>query len=226
MTVTYSAARQAKLLDLSDERMLIERWQTRGETAALETLVLSHARMAFQLAYRLSNDRTEQEELVSEGLLALVRAADKFDLEQDVRFSTYARWWVKNGALKALSSLRAVVEVPSGARADIPWPKTQTLEEEDLQRADIEQLNPEEQLIEKSSKDALRGRVVNAITKLDPIDREVVLCRSIKTPPEDITALANRLGFSVEKLRQLERRAMVRLKYALTTGGMFAGPAE
>ena len=226
MTVSYSAARQAKLLDLTDERLLIERWQKRRDSNALETLVLSHARMAYQLAYRLSKDRTEQEELVSEGLLALVRAADMFDLKQDVRFSTYARWWVKNGALKALSSLRAVVEVPSGARAGMPWPKTQTLEEEDLQNAGLAQLNPEEQLIEKSSQHALQGQVADAIARLDPIDREVVLCRSIKSPPEDIAALAKRLGFTVEKLRQLERRAMVRLKYVLASGGSMAQQVE
>ncbi len=219
MTVTFSAARQAKLLDLDDERMLIERWQKRRDSAALETLVLSHARMAFQFAHRLGKDRTEQEELVSEGLLALVRAADMFDLKHEVRFSTYARWWVKNGAMKALSSLRAVVEVPAGARAGMPWPKTQTLEEEDLQRAGMAQLNPEEQLIEKSSHDAMRSRVASSIAGLDPIDREVVLCRSMKSPPEDIAALAGRLGFTVEKLRQLERRAMMRLRYGLVAGG-------
>lgn len=226
MTVTFSAARRAKLLDLNDERVLIERWQKRRDSAALETLVLSHARMAFQFANRLSKDRTEQEELVSEGLLALVRAADMFDLSRDVRFSTYARWWVKNGAFKALSSLRAVVEVPSGARADVPWPKTQTLEEEDLQRAGMAQLNPEEQLIEKSSHIALRGRVADAIARLDPIDREVVLCRSIKSPPEDLADLAGRLGFTVEKLRQLERRAMMRLRYGLIAGGTLASRTE
>lgn len=226
MTVTFSAARRAKLLDPDDERLLIERWQKRRESAALETLVLSHARMAFQFAHRLGKDRTEQEELVSEGLLALVRAADMFDLSRDVRFSTYARWWVKNGAMKALSRMRAVVEIPAGARTGIAWPKTQTLEEEDLQQAGLSQLNPEEQMIEKSSKDALRNRVVDTIAGLDPIDREVVLCRSIKSPPEDIAALAGRLGYTVDKLRQLERRAMMRLRYGLVSGGALAQRAE
>ena len=219
MTVSYSSALQAKLLDLSDERDLIERWQNARDSDALGRLVLSHARLAFQIANRLSKDKSEQEELVSEGLLALVHAADLFDLSRETRFSTYARWWVKNRALKSLSRMRAVVDVPRHQKDEEPWTAVQTLDDVDIQNTKSDTLDPEQELIRKTTLSALQEDVANAIARLEPIDREVVLSRSLKTPPEDLRLLAERLGFTVEKLRQLERRAMLRLKHGLISNG-------
>lgn len=217
MTYSYAAARSAPLLEWEDERLLIEGWQRRQDADALEALVISHARIVHFWARKLSRDATEQEELVSEGILGLIRAADMFDVGRDVRFSTYARWWVKNSVLTALDRLRSVVESP----ANVPQQKSRSIEDEDQSGGLVsDDPTPEEHLIAKSSHDAMCRRIIDAMTGLDEIDREVLTCRSLKQPPDTISDLAARLGVNTTKLRQLERRAMARLKYELMARGV------
>ena len=89
------------MLALEDERVLLKDWQVSKDKFALESLVLSHARIVFYWARKLSDDQAEREDLISEGILGLIHAADLFDLDRDVRFSTYAKWWVKNATMTA-----------------------------------------------------------------------------------------------------------------------------
>ena len=91
MTISYATARSAPILEWADERVLIEGWQQRKDRTALEKLLLSHVRIVFAWVRKLSTDRAEQEEMVSEGILGLIKAADMFVLARDVRFSTYVR---------------------------------------------------------------------------------------------------------------------------------------
>ena len=97
---------EAPLLDMEQERILIGRWQAERDRTALEALILSHARQVYACAMRLSGDAADREELIAEGMVGLIRAADRFDLSRGVRFSTYAQWWIRNSALRALARLR------------------------------------------------------------------------------------------------------------------------
>lgn len=189
--------------------------------------MLSHARIVFFWARKLSPDKTEQEELVSEGLLGLIRAADMFDLAREVRFSTYARWWVKNSVLTALARLRSVVETPASAKGDALPIAKQSLDDETVYNFLVsDEPTPEEMVIRNSSLDLMRQRIGEAMSGLDEIDREVVVSRSLKQPPDSIGDLADRLSMSTSKLRQLERRAMSRLKTELMSRGVLTSRAQ
>lgn len=217
MTISYAAARNAPLLALEDERVLLKHWQVSKDQCALESLVLSHARIVFYWARKLSDDQTEREDLVSEGILGLIHAADLFDLDRDVRFSTYARWWVKNATMTARDQLRAVVETPAGTQNSTQ----QSIDDEDSFATLVsDDPNPEETVIARSTQDLLRSRLQDAMTVLEDTDREVLYSRSLKQPPESIQCLAARLGINSTKLRQIERRAMSRLKFELATRGI------
>lgn len=218
MTISYATARSAPVLEWADERILIEDWQSKKDRSALETLLLSHVRIVFAWARKLSTDKAEQEEMLSEGILGLIRAADMFDLGREVRFSTYARWWVKNSVLNAFGRLRTIVETPAGARSEGAQQVKQSSDVFDMLVSDDP--TPEEQMIATSSQDQLRQRLAEAMTGLDDIDREVVMCRTLKQPPETINDLAARLKMNSAKLRQVERRAMSRLKHELVALGV------
>jgi RNA polymerase sigma-32 factor len=81
-------------------------------------------------------------------------------------------------------------------------------------------------MIATSSLELLRRRLAEAMTGLDDIDREVVICRTLKQPPETISDLAARLKMNNSKLRQVERRAMSRLKYELMASGVTTSRAQ
>lgn len=205
------------MLAMEDERVLLKHWQVSKDQCALESLVLSHARIVFYWARKLSDDQTEREDLVSEGILGLIHAADLFDLDRDVRFSTYARWWVKNATMTARDQLRAVVETPAGIQNS-----TQHSIDDDDSFASLasDDPNPEETVIAQSTQNLLRNCLQDAMTVLEDTDRDVLYSRALKQPPESIQSLAARLGINSTKLRQVERRAMSRLKFELATRGI------
>jgi RNA polymerase sigma-32 factor len=150
-----------------------------------------------------------------------------FDLDRGVRFSTYARWWVKNAALASYHSMRCVVQQPSkapGEEAAEPAPVTEgSLALLELPSTDP---TPEEQMISSSSRAAIKRQLDGALGNLDPLGREVLVSRMLQQPPEPVSELAARLDISASKLRQLERRSMLRLRQDLISRGVHSSRVQ
>ena len=83
------------LLSKEDEVDFITKWQLHKNENAINKLVSSHLRLVISLANKFKNYGLPINELVQEGNIGLMQAVDKFDLSRDVRFSTYASWWIK-----------------------------------------------------------------------------------------------------------------------------------
>lgn len=83
------------MLSAEEERDLIRRWQDNEDYAARNALVNAHIRFVMRLTHPFTKYGIEWGDLIQAGTFGLMRAAGKFDLAQDVKFSTYAAWWVK-----------------------------------------------------------------------------------------------------------------------------------
>ncbi|MGQ9369630.1 RNA polymerase sigma factor RpoH [Azospirillum sp. ST 5-10] len=70
-------------------------WRTRGDVAALEKLVGSHLRLVIKIARGFAGYGLPLVDLVAEGNVGLMQAAQKFDPERGFRFATYATWWIR-----------------------------------------------------------------------------------------------------------------------------------
>ena len=88
---------RAEYLDAESELGLARAWRTGRDEAALGRLVAAHMRLAVAAAMRFRRYGVPVQDLIQEAGLGLLKAADKFDPERGVRFSTYASWWVKAG---------------------------------------------------------------------------------------------------------------------------------
>lgn len=88
-------ARVAELLDSETEARLARAWRDRGDRAALDRLVRAHMRLAIATAARFRRYGASMNDLVQEAALGLLKAAEKFDPDRGVRFSTYAAWWIR-----------------------------------------------------------------------------------------------------------------------------------
>jgi RNA polymerase sigma-32 factor len=94
MSLTRKAVK-AELLDAETELQLAYAWRDLRDEAALHRLITAYMRLAISMAAKFKRYGAPMNDLVQEAGLGLMKAADKFDPDRGVRFSTYAVWWIK-----------------------------------------------------------------------------------------------------------------------------------
>ncbi|MGD9863173.1 MAG: RNA polymerase factor sigma-32 [Pseudodonghicola sp.] len=98
LTENTSLSRQAmkaELLDAETELALAYAWRDHRDEAALHRLITAYMRLAISMASKFRRYGAPMNDLIQEAGLGLMKAADKFDPDRGVRFSTYAVWWIK-----------------------------------------------------------------------------------------------------------------------------------
>ena len=88
-------AMKAELLDAETELRLAYAWRDHRDEEALHRLVTAYMRLAISMAAKFKRYGAPMNDLIQEAGLGLMKAADKFDPDRGVRFSTYAVWWIK-----------------------------------------------------------------------------------------------------------------------------------
>lgn len=89
-----AATMEAPFLERDHEMALARRWRDEGDAGALHELIRSYSRFAVRIASDFRGYGLPIGDLVQEGNVGLLEAARRFDPEREVRFSTYASWWV------------------------------------------------------------------------------------------------------------------------------------
>ena len=259
---------QAPLLSRDHEFELARRWRERDDETALHQLILSYTRLVVAIASRFRNYGLPLGELVQEGNVGLLQAAARFDPGREIRFSTYAAWWIRSamqdyilrnwsivriGTTAAQKSLffnlrrlRARIEKASGgtvsaeARAeiaqslDVPIAEVEAMEarlsgsDQSLnapvgEEGDEEWQNsladhrpgPEEVVIGLRDADT-RSRWLNeALSELTQRERTIIDQRRLREEAATLEELGRELGVSKERVRQLEHRALQKLKQSM-----------
>ena len=88
-------AMKAELLDAETELRLAYAWRDQRDEQALHRLITAYMRLAISMASKFKRYGAPMNDLIQEAGLGLMKAADKFDPDRGVRFSTYAVWWIK-----------------------------------------------------------------------------------------------------------------------------------
>jgi RNA polymerase sigma-32 factor len=88
-------AMKAELLDAETELRLAYAWRDQRDEQALHRLITAYMRLAISMASKFRRYGAPMNDLIQEASLGLMKAADKFDPDRGVRFSTYAVWWIK-----------------------------------------------------------------------------------------------------------------------------------
>jgi RNA polymerase sigma-32 factor len=89
------AAMRAPYLEREEEHDLAVRWRGKQDQAALHRLTSAHMRLVIAIAARFRNFGLPMGDMIQEGHVGLLEAAARFEPERDVRFSTYATWWIR-----------------------------------------------------------------------------------------------------------------------------------
>lgn len=89
-----SATMDAPLLEREYEVELARRWRDEDDSSALHEIINAHSRLAVKVAARFKGYGLPMADLIQEGNTGLLEAARRFDPDREVRFSTYATWWI------------------------------------------------------------------------------------------------------------------------------------
>ncbi|MCR4392569.1 MAG: RNA polymerase sigma factor RpoD/SigA [Candidatus Acetothermia bacterium] len=246
------------LLTESEEQDLARRMRC-GDRAARERLIVSHLRLVVSVAREYGETGLDLLDLIQEGNLGLIEAADRFDPERGFRFSTYARWWIRQAIGAAIERHSQMIRIPVhlfraivrlqrlkasfGAEgieewADLILAPGMTLDRVrqaertvadvislDLPVAEEEGGEALEELIPDTSmpsperaalEELFREELLEMVGRLPPRDAQILRLRYglEGARPQALAEIGEALGVSRERARQLEERALRRLKEA------------
>ncbi|MFN8109396.1 MAG: RNA polymerase sigma factor RpoD/SigA [Thermoleophilia bacterium] len=100
-----------RLLRAAEEVALARRIEE-GDTAALDQLVECNIRLVIAMAMRYRGAGLPLGDVIQEGLLGLVRAAERFDYRRGNKFSSYAVWWIRQSILRAIANQSRLIRLP------------------------------------------------------------------------------------------------------------------
>jgi RNA polymerase sigma factor (sigma-70 family) len=195
-----------------------------GPDRAIEhwRLVEEHLPQVRRLARTFRGLRVSTEDLAAEGVLGLFEAASRFDPLHGVKFSTYASWWILKRMRESLAANASIVRLPRHRREDgAPRPSIRDVSLEEPARfgstlslhdvlAETSIPLPDEQLVREDG----RLRVEGLLGALPPRHREVLERRFglDGRHAEPLATLASEFGLSRERIHQIEREAIERLR--------------
>lgn len=258
------------LLEREHEMDLARRWQEKRDETALHELVRSYTRLVISAATRFRNYGLPMGDLIQEGNIGLMQAANRFDPNREVRFSTYANWWIKSsmqdyvlrnwsivrtGTTAAQKSLffnlrrlRARIEGAADEHGltqegrqkissllGVPMKDVEEMEgrmsghdqslnavvgidgEDEYQSfLKDDRPNPEDVVIGMKDSQTRTKWLAEALGQLSDREQQIIKERHLQYETVTLEDLGKQLGVSKERVRQLEARAMEKLKVSLS----------
>lgn len=205
---------------VDEERELGARIQQSRDEAAISRLVESNLRFVVSYAKRYRGLGVSLLDLIHEGNLGLIEAAKRFDPTRNVKFITYAVWWIRESMMHALSDQTRAFSFPPklfavlGTGADDVSLNDPVSADGSRQVADTlaqDQVPPvEDEMIHQADLDELTA----ALADLDGKEREIVRLRFglEDDQPRTLQEIGDRLHLSRERVRQIESRAKDKLR--------------
>jgi len=265
LALLLTDARRFPILSPVRELELARAWRDDGDQAALQDLVGSHLRLVIKIARGFAGYGLPVSDLIAEGNVGLMQAAQKFDPDRGFRFATYAMWWIRaaiqehilhstsivkmgttaaqkklffnlrqlKGRLEqfeagdlppeAVATIATELEVPekdvvemnrrmSAADGSLNETVLEDGEIEWLDRLVDERPSQEAMLAEADEMTQRRKLLGEAMAGLNAREREILVERRLRDEPLTLEDLSRRFHVSRERIRQLEVRAVDKLR--------------
>lgn len=96
----------------TEEELELGRLTAQGDIKAKQKLIQANLRLVVSIAKKFTGQGVLFLDLVQEGSLGLIRAAERFDYKKGFKFSTYATWWIKQTIVRAIANNSKTIRIP------------------------------------------------------------------------------------------------------------------
>ena len=248
-----------KLLSTQEEQQLGKKIKEQACDIAKRKLIQANLRLVVSIAKKYIGQGVLFMDLVQEGSLGLIKAAEKFDYTKKFRFSTYATWWIKQAIIRAISNHSRTIRIPvhmsekirkyqkyhtelSFQKGEEPTDKDiaklmgipkknilkikkaiikepislETPVTEDLNLGDYIEDKSYNSPEEQAKNNFVKGSIQNLLSTLPEREQRIITCRfGINgEKPKTLEQLGEIMGYSKERIRQLEDHAIKHLRAA------------
>ena len=212
--VYYDDLKKYKPLTKAKERRLLKKCK-KGNLKAKNEILEANLRFVFDIAKHYTGRGVPISELISDGNIGLLRAIEKFDESKDVKFISYAVWWIRQAMLESIKRRNAInfVEIEPNTDNDSSMDKKLIEDDEDDVSFNNDFSNEnDEKSIEVS--DNQRNIITSLIGTLSDRERDIVEnYYGINDKKElTLTDIGKKYNLSSERVRQIKLNAIRKLR--------------
>ena len=253
------------LLEEKHELNLANKWKNKKDENALHELIQAHMRLVVSYAVKYKNYGLNLNDLIQEGNIGLMKAAQKFEPDKGFRFSTYASWWIRASIQDFLLKHWSIVRIATTSKqkslffslrrlkqkingnenGNIDFNTAENIasdlnistsavvnmdsritqndsslnkkisedgEDEFLSLLEDENARPDNIIFAKDEIDHKKTMVNSAIDSLDDRETQIINERHLSEDPKTLEYLGKKLKISKERVRQIEKNAMNKMK--------------
>ena len=253
------------LLEEDHELDLAYKWKDNKDEKALHELIQAHMRLVVSYAIKYKNYGLSMGDLIQEGNIGLMKAAQKFEPNRGFRFSTYASWWIRASIQDFLLKHWSIVRIATTSKqkslffslrrlkqkingtdsGNIEYNTAENIasdlnistsavvnmdsritqndsslnkkisddgEDEFLSLLEDEDARPDEIIFAKNELNHKKDMVSQAISSLDDRETQIINERHLSENPKTLEYLGEKLKISKERVRQIEKNAMNKMK--------------
>lgn len=212
--VYYDDLKKYKPLTKAKERRLLKKCK-KGNLKAKNEILEANLRFVFDIAKHYTGRGVPISELISDGNMGLLRAIEKFDESKDVKFISYAVWWIRQAMLESIKKRNAInfVEIEPNTDNDASMDKKLIEDDEDDASFNNDFSNENDEKSREVTENQ-RNIITSLIGTLSDRERDIVEnYYGINDKKElTLTDIGKKYNLSSERVRQIKLNAIRKLR--------------
>ena len=213
--VYYDELKKYKPLSKLKERRLLKQCK-RGDEKAKNELLEANLKFVFDIAKRYTGRGVSISELISEGNMGLIKAVEKFDETQDVKFISYAVWWIRHSMLDAIKRDKMIkyVELDHEEGNCKTLERKVTDDEDEMVSSNDIMYSNEHDERNRETNEEQKKIVSSLLSVLTPREKYVIENYYGVNDKNELTLIeiGSELKLSSERVRQIKERGLRKLR--------------
>jgi len=211
----YDELKKYKPITRAKEKELILKAKN-GDIKAQNEILTSNLRFVFNIASRYKGNGAAISDLISEGNLGLIKAIQKFDPEKDVKFISYAVWWVRNSMQEFIKKRQMTLSIEK-EEDSLDKPAKESVFQKDIEDDFVtkkETMLSDEEDEEKRELHKNQKKIVDKLlSNLSGREKFIVeQYYGINGKEKNLEEIGNELGITKERVRQIKSSSLAKLR--------------